>query len=227
MLTIDVPDLSLDRIELAPREVRGGERPLAPGTASLGGPFWTLLPKDLPDDDPEAAAFRSDPLWRWVVGVLALSLDVDDESDERYERAWVDITLSRKDAAEPQAVAWSMKPDRVSREVSRSTKVTLGPSLTIADLGIEAGVERGVVRSLEDVSIEALREKTATPRWLLRRTASAQLRGCTRLALVVRAPSDSLIEADVDVGFVSARRRWVFFWSKLRGEQPRRSSTLP
>ncbi|MFI6495129.1 hypothetical protein [Streptomyces sp. NPDC050564] len=227
-LKMDIPDLSFAAVPLDPREVRAvAGPPLLPGRLLLGGPFWAPLPGGPSGDDPEIAAFRDDPAWRWVLGVMALSLHPDDGGQERFERAWVDVALDRTDGGEPAAVAWSMKPDRSAREMTRSTKVTLGPSLTIADIGIDAQVERGVERVLEDVSLEALNEKTASGRWVLRRTRSAELRGCTRLVMVVRAPRDSVVQARLDVGCVSARKRYVFFWPTTTHAEPDRVTTLP
>lgn len=228
MLTVDVPELGLVPVALEPREVRSGATSGAlPGRVALGGPFWAPLPTSFAADDPETAAFRQDPAWRWVLGVLALSLDTDDDPGQRYERVWVDVALSRPDHGEPPAVAWSMKPDRETRPASRSTTVAISPSLKIADVGIDATVERGIQRILEEVSIEALNEKTPTARWVLRRTETAELRGCTRLALVVRAPGSGVVEATVDIGLVSARRRAVFFWARTTHERPRQTSVLP
>jgi hypothetical protein len=224
----EVPELSVIPIDLEPREVRGGaDLSQLPGRVSLGGPFWAALPEGKAEDDPETAAFRQDPAWRWVLGVLALSLYVSDQEPDRYERVWVDVKLVRQDGGVPDAVAWSMKPDRASQEVSRSTKVTLVPSLKIADVGVDASIERGTAQTMEDVRIEALGEMTASTRWVFRRTGSAELRGCTRLAIVVRAPRDVGVEAHLDVGVVSAHRRAVFFWPRTEHHPPGQVTVLP
>jgi hypothetical protein len=47
------------------------------------------------------------------------------------------------------------------------------------------------------------------------------------LALVVRTPRGAIVEARLDVGCVTARRKLVFFWPKTAHTQPERVSTLP
>jgi hypothetical protein len=226
MITVDVPDLELHPVAMEPRETRGDELEEEPGQLLLGGPFWTPI-NAAPHDDAEMSAFLGEPGYRWALGVLALSIHVDKSQSGRYERAWVNVELATPDAGAAEPIAWSMRPDRVSSPVKRSTSVTLTPKLTIEDLGIEGGIERGIERTLQDVSLDALNEKTPTPRWVLRRTKSAELSGCTRLALVVRAPAEADVEARLDVGCVTARRKLVFFWSKTPHEQRRRVSRVP
>ncbi|GAB3591248.1 hypothetical protein GCM10027446_08530 [Angustibacter peucedani] len=224
---VDVPALDLQPIALEPRETRSDDRPDdVPGSVLLGGPFWTELPADYAKDDADTEAFREDGGSRWLLGVLALSLHLDHAS-ERFERAWLDLTMTRDDGLTPDAVAWSMKPDRVASEVSRSTKVSLGPKLTIADVGIDASVERGTERTMQEVSVDALNEKTSKPRWVLKRTGSADLDGCTRLAVVVRAPLDVAVKTTIDVGYVTARRKAVFFWPRTDHQQARQNGSLP
>lgn len=228
MPSLEIPELEMRPVALEPREVRGVEEdPERPGRVCLGGPFWTLLPTDYADQDADTKAFREDPNWRWVLGVLSLSLNLDDGIPERYERAWLTIKLIRPDGTEPTAIAWSMKPDRSSSPVTRSTKVSLGPKLTIADAGIDASVERGTERVIQDVSLDALNEKTPEPEWRLRRTDSAELEGCTRLAVIVRAPALAEVQAQLDIGYVTARRRAVFFWPNTAHHQPQRVTRLP
>ncbi len=225
--TLDVPALDLQPVELEPREVRGDDGPDdVPGAVLLGGPYWTELPAGYAADDPDTAAFLDDAGSRWLLGVLALSLHLDHPS-ERFERAWLTLTMSRDDGQTPGAVAWSMKPDRVASEVSRSTKVSLGPKLTIADVGIDASVERGTERTMQEVSVDALNEKTSTPRWVLKRTGSADVDGCTRLAVVVRAPLEVPVKTAIDVGYVTARRKAVFFWPRTEHQRARQDGVLP
>ncbi len=228
MLSLEIPELQMRPVALEPREVRGeGGNPERPGRVCLGGPFWTLLPDDYPDEDAQTKAFREDPNWRWVLGVLALSLNIEEGIPERYDRAWLTVKLVRPDGAEPAAIAWSIKPDRLSSPVTRSTKVSLGPKLTIADAGIDASVERGTERIIQDVSLDALNEKTPEPEWRLRRTDSAELEGCARFALIVRAPVIADVEARLDIGYVTARRRAVFFWPSTAHQEPQRVTKLP
>jgi hypothetical protein len=223
MITVDVPALDLAPIDLSHRSVRGLGVAAPVGTVSLGGPFWTLLP----DGDSEHSAFGTDPAWRWLLGVLAVSFEPPAEAGDRYDRAWVEITLSRTDANEPLAVAWSMKPDRIAHDVSRTTRVSIGSDFKIADIGLDASLERETTTPLEQVSLEASREMTATPRWLFHRTPSAELRGCTRLALTVRAPVDSRVEAKVDFGCAVSHRRWVFFWKSDETVNSSATTILP
>ncbi len=224
---IAVPALDLAPVDLEPREVRGDDGPAeVPGAVLLGGPYWTDLPVDYQAGDPETAAFLDDPGSRWLLGVMALSLHLDGGS-ERFERAWLTLSLARPDGQSPEAVAWSMKPDRVADEVKRSTKVSMGPKLTIMDVGIDASVERGVERVMKEVAVDALNEKTSTPRWVLNRTGATDLAGCTRLALVVRAPAGVPVSTSIDVGYVTARRKAVFFWPRTEHQQARQSGVLP
>jgi hypothetical protein len=223
---IDIPDLVLAPVELQPREVRGGDDAVEPaGQVLLGGPFWAPLPADYLADDPDSQAFLDDPSMRWLVGVMAFSLQ-QDAGGERFERAWLTLTLAGVDGAEPP-VAWSMKPDRIASDVKRSTSLSLGPKLTIADVGIEASVQRGVERVMQDVSVLATGEKTPSPRWTLSRTPSAPLTGSTRLAVVVRAPRDVAVTTAIDVGYVTARRQAVFFWPRTDHTRPQQTGVLP
>jgi hypothetical protein len=227
MQSLDIPVLQMLPVALERREVRGEGDVDRPGEVCLGGPFWTLLPDDYPDEDSDTKAFRRDPGWRWILGVLALSLNTDAGTQERYDRVWLSLSLTRPDGESPPAIAWSMKPDRLSSSVTRSTKVTMGPKLTIADVGIDANVERGTERALQDVSLDALNEKTPQPQWRLCRTHSAELLGCIRLALIVRAPATAEVEARLDLGYVTSRRRCVFFWPNTPHQEPRRVTKLP
>lgn len=226
MHEVHVPALDLRPIELEPRVVRGGAADAPPGRLQLGGPFWTRLGPDTGGDHPETKGFLADPAWRWALGVLAFTVEPGDDGD-RYERAWVDLELIRIDGELPDAVVWSIRPERITHIATKSTTVSVGPSLQIGDVGVEAAVERGVERPMHDVALDPQGEMTTLARWLLRRTPSAELAGCTRLAVVVRAPRGSLVEARLTVGAVTARRKALFFWPRTEHLRPFQVSTVP
>lgn len=195
---------------LEPRVERGNHGPLEPlpGVITVGGPVSIPLTSDRLKDDSELANFvAADGAYRYDLVHLAATFEPSE--DEPLDRAWIQISLSRFDGgAPPLPIAWSMKPDRVEDEGSRSTGIKLGGSVKIADVGIEAGVDRSNTHVMRDVRIEALHELQSTPTWVLHRTKGSPIRGNQRFVLVLRTPRQTLAAGVLELGATVHRRRF-------------------
>jgi hypothetical protein len=207
MIELSIPDPSLRALTLEPRVERGGTPvPRLPARMSIGGPL--AVPLDAKyvtgDDDLRTFIQREETADFFLVHMAATFVP---DPDEPFERAWLTVRLQRRDdVPEPMPIAWSMQPNRLSDEIERSTKVSIGPSLKIAGVGVEASVESGSTQVLRDVSLEARHELEANPTWVLERTRSAPIRGVQRFVLVVRSPRGVSTGGVVESGAVLRRR---------------------
>lgn len=207
MIELSIPDPTPRALTLEPRVERGGTpAPWLPARMSIGGPLAVPLDADrvTGDDDLRTFIQREETADFFLVHLAATFVP---DPDEPFERAWLTVRLQRRDdVTEPMPIAWSMQPNRISDEVERSRKVSIGPSLKIAGVGVEASAASGSTQVLRDVSLEARHELEANPMWVLERTRSAPIRGVQRFVLVVRSPRGVSTGGVVESGAVLRRR---------------------
>ncbi|GAA4348900.1 hypothetical protein [Angustibacter luteus] len=204
MTTIDMPDpVPLDLV-LQPKEefVRrgdGGPTSTEPvrQRISVGGPIYRGIDADS-TDDPELRHFLAEDAADSDFYLVHLTCTLRHEDDEPFTEVLLEIDLGESGSA-PAPIAWSMQPDRVTDAVEVSRTVSLGPTMKILGVGVEARGEAGRTLSRQVPSLEALYELESTPSWALYRTESVELRGLYRFHLVVRAPKDAAVTGTTSV----------------------------
>jgi hypothetical protein len=207
MIEFALPTAAPREMTLEPRVERAGV-PVAPlpRRISIGGPLAVPLDVErLADDDDLVTFVERETTADFFLVHLAATFIPD--RDEPLEKVWLTVRLRRLDEEpEPQPIAWSMRPNSLYDEVERSSKVRIGPSLKIAEVGVAASVESGTTQVLRDVSLEARYELQANPTWVLERTRSAPIRGVQRFVLVVRSPRGVSAGGVVETGAIVRRR---------------------
>jgi hypothetical protein len=207
MVELSIPDASPRSLTLEPRVERAGAPvPRLPGRISIGGPLAVPLDAErLAGDDDLLTFMQREKTADFFLVHMAATFVPD--PDEPFEKVWLTVRLQRRDdVAEPLPIAWSMRPNRLYDEFERSSKVSIGPSLKVAGVGVAASVESGSTQVLRDVSLEARHELEANPTWVLERTRSAPIRGVQRFVLVVRSPRRVSAGGVVESGAVLRRR---------------------
>jgi hypothetical protein len=207
MVELSIPDPSPYTLMLEPRVERAGTAVARlPGRISIGGPLTVPLDaKCVAGDDDLLTFIRREKTADFFLVHMAATFVAD--PDEPFERVWLTVRLQRRDdVAEPVPIAWSMRPNRLYDEDERSSKVSIGPSLKIAGIGVAASVEHGSKQVLRDVSLEARHELEANPTWVLERTRAAPIRGVQRFVLIVRSPRGVSAGGVVESGAVVQRR---------------------
>jgi hypothetical protein len=204
VIEIDLEPLTPRVVPLAPRVERGRSDDVGPavGPVSVGGPISIPLTKESAPDDPDLAAFvDADSDHRYDLVHLAGTFA---PVDEPLQRVWFIVQLARPDKGpSPLPIAWSMKPERLSDDVTNSSKATIGADAKL----LSAGLELGSSRVSKDVSLQALYTMQSNPTWILERTKSAEISGTQRFVLVVRSPRDAPAHGRLEVGALIRKKR--------------------
>jgi hypothetical protein len=165
-----------------------------PGRIALGRPVALRLAAE-GIEDKELRSFVEGYRDRSNFTLVHLACSFRAEPGTSFTRASVQVRLSRSDDSEaPEPIAWSMLPDRQTSDCEASTKVQLGANAKL----LSATLERTVTVKRADLFIEALNELRSDPGWEFTRTASVEISGAHRLALVVMSDSASGFEGDVE-----------------------------
>jgi hypothetical protein len=151
----------------------------------------------------------------WLVH-LACTFSPPD--DERLERAWLSVSLSRDDdgTAAPRPIAWSMNPMRLERPVQHARALKVGANAKLVEASLDAG--RTITGGA--VYLEALNVQEPTPSWEFHRTDADEIRGSFQLALVVRAPREAGVDGTVELTATIRTRRFGLL--AVRAEVPDR-----
>jgi len=198
MLIVDLPvqpdvNVTLEPNAVMTRRLRGqGQEPPAdaleslPGRLSLGGPVTRGISAES-TDDAELRQFLTVDGAGYDFYLVRMSCTLRHDRERPFNSALVAFDLSAKGEVASAPIAWSMDPRRLFDPVEVSRTVSLGPSLKVSGIGLDATAGIGTQRERKDVFIEALYELESTPTWAMHRTASTQLRGVHTLNLVIRA----------------------------------------
>jgi hypothetical protein len=179
-------------LEVVPRSVRSAHRtdPEAltalKGCLAVGGP-WTRAVSPDEEDDSELRAFMESQSDEFDFFLLQVTCTFRPLPDEPFQSAFLELRLEPAEAAAVEPMAWSMQPERLTRQRTLERKVKLGGSLKILGVGLEGGVEQTEGFSPDEVFLQALYEGLPTPSWELRTTRWARIEGLQRFAVVVRA----------------------------------------
>ncbi|MGV9501165.1 hypothetical protein [Streptomyces sp. NPDC003642] len=192
-------------LDLPPDDASRGDRdpesapPLA-GRITLGGPTSLRLTADELSSDPEIARFAAAEAGRHAYHLVRLALTFAPTPQRpRLEFVHVALGVAAK-PDEPEPVAHSMDPMRLSDPLEITRTRRLGPQLSL--LGADAAlgeVGRSVRYTAHQPLVEALGLHTSSPAWEFRRTRAHELSGCHPLSLVLRTPADSVTDVTLTV----------------------------
>lgn len=198
MISIEMPDPLAHDVVLQPKEEysrRGMGDPASNQPVrqriSVGGPIHRRIDADS-TDDAELLHFLKEEAADSDFYLVHVTCTLRHRDDEPFTEVLLELDLTQP-GAPPAPIAWSMLPDRVTEPVEVSRTVSLGPTMKILGVGIEAKGEAGLKLTKQVPSLEALYELESTPSWALYRTDSIELRGLYRFHLVVRAPKGSAV----------------------------------
>jgi hypothetical protein len=209
MPSLEMPEFQFRAVDLEPRtpgsKSRGpGDRAPRPdrlsGRLLLGTPVATALTAAAVGDDKETAEFLRARAAQSDFYLVTMACSFQPKEDEPFEKAWLHVNLDRADGVkDPRPSAYSMRPLKASREIKQSRSIKLGADLKIMGVGFEAGGERGVDKSGEEVFVQAYGELTADPFWQFSSREGALLDGSYRLALVVDVPKSVRAQVSVNL----------------------------
>lgn len=190
---------------------------------SLGTPTFAELTPGDGTTDPEVAAFLKGDV-RNQYYFVRLACTFHPAGAQRFEKAWLEITLAASDPASDQPpIALSMDPQRVAGSAERSLGAELGVTLGI--LSIKGNADDKVSRDL--VSLEALNELQSDPAWEFKRTAARELTGSQRLAMIVKAKRGTTTLGTVSLKATVPYRDVFVTYQAFFKQQPQLTFTMP
>jgi hypothetical protein len=179
-------------LKVVPRSVRAANRrdPEAvtelTGRLAVGGP-WTraLSPDD--ESDGDLKAFMESQSSAFDFYLLQVTCTFRPLPDEPFQSAFLGFRLEPAEGTAVAPIAWSMQPERLTRQRTLERTIKLAGSLKILGVGLEGGVEQTEGFAPDELFLQALYEGLSTPGWELRTTTWARIEGLQRFAFIVRA----------------------------------------
>ncbi|MFG1818519.1 hypothetical protein ACGFIF_32470 [Kribbella sp. NPDC049174] len=213
MIVVEMPDPPMQDVVLEAKEefVRSGDSDPAAAEPvrqriSVGGPIHRRIDADS-TDDAELRHFLKEEAADSDFYLLHLTCTLRHTDDEPFTEALLELDLTAAGTETPP-IAWSMQPDRMSDAVEVSRTVSLGPTMKILGVGIEAKGELARTVTRREAFLEAMYELESTPSWALYRTSSTELRGLYRFHLVVRTPKDARVTGTTTIEAKVRRKRF-------------------
>ncbi|HEX7999970.1 MAG TPA: hypothetical protein VF528_16395 [Pyrinomonadaceae bacterium] len=218
MITIDLPDPPLFRVELTPdsRQVRSGEASVQPPSSSieLGQPTVVRLTSKTAQDDKELASYIAAEKGKFQYNYVRLVCSFYPSEGEQFDKAWLEVELASD--SPKSAIAWSMNPNNVHESVKRTSTAKVGAALKF--LSSEMSESAQVDEKL--YSIRGYREATAKPFWEMKRTDLATLDGLFHFHLVVRSPYQEETRGTVKFSTTIGTRRFLVFYDQRPKDVP-------
>lgn len=177
------------------------EPPPLAGRISVAFPHSKLISAEDVAADPDLRAFIDDEsrLYRFHLAQLAISF-AERPVTPRLNSATVALNLVSSPAT-PGPVVLSMTPTQAADVVLVQREIRIGPKLSI--LGPGESIKESSSQT-GGGSLHAMGVGTAQPTWEFSRTASRELAGSYRLAMIVRVGADSVTSIS---GVVTATTR--------------------
>lgn len=232
MILINQADLPSHRMMLvgdAQPERRGGtgEEGISEPESwiELSEPLAITLNKQPLGTDEELAGFLEAERGKFRYDYVRLGCSFGPRSPERFEKAWLKVTLKPKDAqVSVPPVSWSIFPVELHDEVERSSNAKIGAKVKI----LEAGIGEDSKFSKKLYYLRGYKEGGPAPFWEMRSTPLASLDGMLRFHMVVRSLAKYGTLAEVRLEAVISSRVFVAFRKSQAFDQtPSQTFHLP
>jgi hypothetical protein len=182
----------------------------------LSEPASTTLKKDPVDDDKELAQFLAAQDARYRYDYVRLGCTFRANPPERFEKAWLSVTLSTQDAPTTEnPISWSIAPVTDYDLMEQSTTAEIGSTFKI--LTAKAGGGTKISRKI--YKLLGYREGNPNPYWEMMSTDSTSLEGILRFHMVVRSPAKGITVGQVRLEAVISERSFVAFRQKRSFDQ--------
>jgi hypothetical protein len=220
MLSINLPEPTFRRMELIaePRQEKGSPSwgPHVNSWIELSDPQHIRLAQNPVGEDSELEQFLAADQGRFRYDYVRLACTFCPENDERFEKAWVTVTL-KAESASPQSVpiSWSIFPLAEYDNVEETVGTKFGSSAKI--LSAEVSASSKVATKL--YNLRGFREGKSNPYWELYSNNANSLNGVLRFHLVVRSAQDSPTLGEVRLEAVISNRMFVVFREKRAFDQ--------
>jgi hypothetical protein len=215
MLSIDLPDLDFQRMELvAEPRVEKGSSPSPVQVSSwveLADPQHIQLSTTPVFDDKELEQFLASNKGQYRYDYVRLGCSFCPQNGERFEKAFLAITL-KPDGPAPSEVpiSWSIFPLTDFQNAKQTTSAKIGGKgkIVSAEIGGSSEVERRLY------SLRGFREGKPNPFWELYSNQTEALEGSLRFHMVVRSAAASPTIGEVRLEAVISNRSFVVFRKK-------------
>jgi hypothetical protein len=216
--SIILPEPTFTRMELvaSPRREKGGP----PGGnvnswIELSEAQYLPLSK-LPDGgDTELSIFLNANDRRYRYDYVRLGCTFCPQHDERFEKAWLTVSLAPEATQSPAPTAWSIFPleDHDTAEGTAEAKIGIDAKIITAEISLSSKGERKLFK------VRGYSEGGPKPYWEMYETGSSSLDGVLRFHLVVRSDSSSSTLGAVRLEAVISNRSYVIFREKRPFDQ--------
>ncbi len=229
-MLIDLPEPISRRMELIaePRIVKGAYSQSLQEVDSwieLAEPQHITLSKKPAIDDSELEQFLAADKGRFRYDYVRLGCTFCPRNDERFEKAWLKVTLEAEPAQPVAApISWSLFPlnEYDSIKESVSAKITAPAKILNAEVGTSSEITKKLY------SLRGYREGKPDPFWEMYSNQASTLDGSIRLHMVVRSAATSSTVGKVRLEAVISNRSYVLFREKRPfDEMPSAEFRLP
>lgn len=220
MPSINLPEPTFRRMELIaePRQEKG-----SPSWAThvnswieLSDPQHIRLAESPVGEDSELEQFLAADQGRFRYDYVRLACTFCPENDERFEKAWLTVTLKAESAsAQNLPISWSIFPLAEYDNVEETVGTKIGSSAKI----LNAEVSMSSKGATKLYSLRGFREGKSNPYWELYSNNANSLNGVLRFHLVVRSAQASPTLGEVRLEAVISNRMFVVFREKRAFDQ--------
>jgi len=218
---VETPDLKFVPVTLAAD--RGstralGGRPVLTSVVAIGLPVVQQITEELVGEDEALRQFVRRSYREWQFHLVHLGCSFHARDGMQIAKAQVAVRLDVEQAGDrPQAIVWSLIPQRMERPVDITQGLKVGAKLGFAETTVEVtSAGKGA-----EVFVEAYGLQESGCSWDFRQTPRDSISGTHRLALIARSPRNVVTNGQVTVGATISYRRFKLMPFRLElADQP-------
>jgi len=186
------PPLAFRPVDLDPEGVdfvvRGSEAPKLRDRVEFGGPLVTPIDASYRPEDADLQAFVRGQAGKLRFALAHLSINFPVSYPPPLTAASVQVTLA-DDGDTGQTVAYSLFPTHAGPGYDVTKGFTISPKLTVGPVGVELGDIDGSKAAHGTMDfVTGGPELSAHPAWTFGRVTGQDLRGATRLVMIIQVP---------------------------------------
>jgi hypothetical protein len=186
------PSLPMAAVDLEPvadgAAFRSRSAPLLGDRVEFGGPLVTPIDDTYRPDDADLQTFVKGLANRWRFVLAHMSVNFPSSNPPALSRASVQVSLD-DDANTGDTLAFSIFPTHAGSSYDITRGFSIAPTLTVGPVGAGLGqADFGTTDHGTRDFVVGGPELSAHPAWIFQPTPVQELRGATRLVMVIQVP---------------------------------------
>lgn len=174
------------------------------------------LSAELMKDNAELTSFHRSEAETHSYHYVSFNCSFGPGEKQKFEKAWLEATLSGKEGEDPSPIAWSMNPKDAWDDVEQSAKASIGAKFELISSGLEAAQKADV----KSYFLRAYREKHSNPYWEFRSTDTADIDGTYRFHMITRSEKGTRGCGTLKLSAMVQKRRYFLLTSSEAAEAP-------